>query len=81
MNDESFESLEKLKFQISWKMKVANVLKHFSVPKIASPEARKTLIVKCIETYFIAPKIASPEARKTIYIENVQGHVSKNPGS
>ena len=39
--------------------------KYFSVPKIASPEARKKLIRKCFAKYRCVPKIASPEARKS----------------
>ena len=38
--------------------------KHCSVPKIASPEARKISIAKRIEKYFSVPKIASLEARR-----------------
>ena len=40
----------------------------FSVPKIAPPEARKKILVKCMDTYFSVPKIASPEARKMFVI-------------
>ena len=41
--------------------------KYRCVPKIASPQARIFLIVKCIGKYFSVPKIASPEARTILY--------------